>query len=50
LGEQAEHQLVDEIRDAALVVLPAQRHGDLGEIGRCLRGDLSRVAVGSKRS
>jgi hypothetical protein len=27
------------MRDAALAVLPAQRHVDLGEIGRCLRGD-----------
>ena len=35
-GEQAEYELVDEMRDAAFVVLPAQQHGDVGEIGRCL--------------
>jgi hypothetical protein len=25
--------------DSAFVVLPAQQHGDIGEIGRCLRRD-----------
>jgi hypothetical protein len=29
-GEQAKGELVDEMGDATFVVLPAQRHGDIG--------------------
>jgi hypothetical protein len=37
LGEQAEHQLVDEMRDPPLVILPAQQQSDPREAGGGLR-------------
>ena len=45
-GEEAEDELVDEMRDAALVMLLAQPHGDAGELAAASAVTLSRVAVG----